>query len=283
LPTLAKDRRGWETGFELTICDAAPRRGYAICTEARTGSEFLCAVLASTGILGCPTEPFAKPQRCRAIERRPALFDEILRRRTTPNGVYGFKLFSRQFDNIEGTRWTARAPNLHFVHLERRDLLGQAISYLRALQTDQWTARRQRRAEPRYDGKAIVQVLRLLVQGHARWRLYFASNAIEPLWLVYEEMIADPAAAARAVGRHIGMDEVPEVKLDGLLLDVQRDGASEEWRARFLTEYGDPLHLDHPSGRWRIRLRRFARDHLWNVSRLERLRPGTSSQSGGAR
>lgn len=265
----------------MTSCDEAPpQRGYAICTEARTGSEFLCAVLASTGVLGRPIEPFADPQHCRAIERDPALFDDILRRATTPNGIYGFKLFSRQFDNIEATLWAARAPNLHFIHLERRDLLGQAVSYLRALQTDQWTARGQRRAEPRYDGKAIAQVLRLLAEGHARWRLYFAVNGIEPLWLVYEELIADPTAAARAVARHIGVDQVPEVKLDSRLLGIQRDSVSDDWRKRFLEEYGDPLHLDHPLGRWRIRLRRFARDYLWNVSRLERLRPGGGSKTG---
>ena len=38
-------------------------RGYAICTAPRSGSNFLCQLLAGTGLLGRPLEYFNGPGR----------------------------------------------------------------------------------------------------------------------------------------------------------------------------------------------------------------------------
>ena len=109
-------------------------RGYAICTSPRAGSNFLCQNLTSTGVLGRPSEYFNGAAR-RALDD-PLYPDEpadqirwILTKGATPNGVYGVKLFAHQQDRIAPhLSWTQALPALHFIYLERRDLLGQALS-----------------------------------------------------------------------------------------------------------------------------------------------------------
>src|SRR5262245_10046452 len=118
-------------------------RGYAICTAPRAGSNWLCQLLASTGVLGRPLEYFNASARRQLDD--PTYPDDprgqvarILTMGRTPNGVYGVKLFASQFRAVAGSvRLSRELPGLRFVYLRRRDVLGQAISWVRGLQTNQ--------------------------------------------------------------------------------------------------------------------------------------------------
>jgi LPS sulfotransferase NodH len=164
-------------------------RGYAICTEPRSGSNFLCQVLTSTGVLGRPLEYFNTAGR-RAFDDPAypddpeAQLDRVLTQGVTPNGVYGLKLFSGQSDTLAPRDWAGRLPGLRFIHLERRDVLGQAISWALAQQTQRYRAYAPGEGRaPVYDRRAIQERLNDIVAGQARWRLYFARNGIEALAL----------------------------------------------------------------------------------------------------
>jgi LPS sulfotransferase NodH len=220
--------------------------GYAICTEPRSGSNYLSRLLRSTGMLGRPTEYF-NPMAVREVlgavdfpddpEAQLARLPELA---STPNGVYGLKLFSSDFDRIKSTRWAARLPGLAFVYLERQDLLGQAISLVRADQTKQWVSRREAQGDPVYDRVVINDTLVSLVRASTRWRFYFARNGLPVLNLVYENVVQSPESAVEAVGRLVGLAEPPKIDWDEAKgLDVQRDAINEEWRGRFVSESRD--------------------------------------------
>ena len=254
---------------EITPPGMPATRGYLICSEHRSGSTLLCQWLASTGALGRPEEYFATTESAVAVERDPSLLADVLARATTANGVWGIKLFSQQFDQTMAARWVERLPRPRFVYLERRDLLGQAISLVRARQTRAYLAHESQRAEPRYDTRAIARQLRRLAEANARWRLYLARNGTEVLWLHYEDMVRDPAATVRAVADHVGVAEPAVIDARLIGVTVQRDAITDEWRARFVADAGDPSWLDHPLGRPRVWARRLARDvgHLLRQGR----------------
>jgi len=135
-------------------------RGFAICTAPRSGSNFLSQLLSSTGELGRPLEYFNGPGRRYFDDPdypddRGMQIDRILTMGATSNGIYGLKIFAHQYDWIEGqTQWTSMLPNLRFIFLRRRDMLGQAISWARALQTGQYRHGQTSTGEAEFDGEA---------------------------------------------------------------------------------------------------------------------------------
>ena len=229
-------------------------RGYALCAAPRSGTNYLCQLLAATGVLGRPLEYFNGESR-RLLDwpdypDDPQLqLKAVLERGATPNGVYGLKVFAFQADLAAETEWPTALPGLRFVWLRRRDRLGQAISWLRADQTRSYRSTVAASGEPAYDGRLIYRRLRDVVREEARWALYFARIGAAPLELSYETVAASPQAAVDAIAALVGVDPPPAA--DPAKVDVrpQRDALSEAWRARFLAEQGDPARVDVFGGR----------------------------------
>lgn len=225
-------------------------RGYAICTEQRSGSSYLCQILASTGVLGRPLEYFNgvgmaafQPDYPQAGEDQ---LGEIVRQGATANGVYALKMFSEDFDRRAPRDWARRLPNLHFVHLTRRDLLGQAISATRLAQTNQYFSGASADGEAFYDSRRIAREIRRLAWGQARWSAFFARCGLAPLHLDYEDIVLQPQEAAGKVARLVGLEDPARVDLQQVQTRPQRDAVSDEWRRRFVGEAGDPIFLDKP-------------------------------------
>ncbi|MBE7199638.1 MAG: hypothetical protein INR70_17795 [Parafilimonas terrae] len=221
------------------------RTGYAVCTLIRSGSTWLAELLDSTGVLGHPAEYFSTRFRQRLdtpdYPSDPAdQVDYVLRHGTTPNGVYGFKIYPLQLEGLlQRVRWTERFPALKFVHWRRRDVLGQALSRTRAVQTQRWRASFSGVREPAYDGEAILESITWLAAQEARWELFFARNGLEPLRLVYEDALRAPAETVSAVARLVGLDPAPPADVTRVGVTVQRDEITAAWRERFLDEYAD--------------------------------------------
>lgn len=235
---------------DLTLAKGRADRGYAICTSGRSGSNLLCQYLSSTGLLGHPLEYFnAAGRRILGFPDFPGAPDEqiecILTCGATPNGIYGIKVFPAQLDQVaKSVRWAERLPNLRFVLLRRRDLLGQAISAMRAHQTGQWRASMTAQSPAVYDANQIHQQLRVAAGDYARWDVFFARNGIDPTVIMYEDLVADPQGAVDRVADLFGLRGRARIKADLVDLAIQRDATTEEWRARFLAERRDLDALD---------------------------------------
>src|SRR5215210_4211733 len=152
-------------------------RGYAVCTQPRSGSNLLCQYLASTNQLGYPLEYFNGSGR-RALGMPdypddPYLQVQFIRTgAASSNGIYALKLFAHQLDLVSPVlRWTTLLPNLQFLYLSRSDILGQAISWARAMQTSQFRSTQPARGTATYDGEAILQRLLAIVREQARWEM----------------------------------------------------------------------------------------------------------------
>jgi LPS sulfotransferase NodH len=223
-------------------------RGYAVCTQPRSGSNLLCQYLSSTGRLGHPLEYFNAPGR-RALglpdfpDSPVEQIQQILRIGATDD-IYALKLFASQFEIVsKAIRWTEMLPNLHFVYLSREDVLGQAISWARATQTEQYRSTQQAVSVAVYDAEWIHSRLHTILHERALWEGYFARTGIIPLRIVYERFVEDPAMH---VARVAALMKVADAAIDARKIDltIQRNAISDEWRRRFRDDYGDPNVVD---------------------------------------
>lgn len=223
-------------------------RGYVICTTPRSGSNFLCQVLASTNQLGAPLEYF-NPLGRRALEAPDfpdAVIDQvrwIKARGATPNGIYALKAFPDQFAGaLRQINLFEHLPDLRFVRLVRRDLLGQAISWARALQTGQYRSTQQAQASAQFEARLVAKCMVDISTATASWDIYFARAGIAAPTLIYEDIVADPSAAVAGIAQLLDI-EPPAIDLGKVDLTVQRDEVSEEWRECFVRECGDRSYL----------------------------------------
>jgi len=134
-----------------------PHTSYLILATPRSGSYLLCEALINTRLAGYPTEYFG-PIQTRAFLKHletanyAEYLDWIIKKGTTPNGVFGGKLIWQFHEDLtdhlrEITGYeklsmrevlSAAFPNLRYIWTTRRDKVRQAISYWKALQTDAW-------------------------------------------------------------------------------------------------------------------------------------------------
>lgn len=227
---------------------AAPKMTYAIATQARSGSNLLISALKETKVLGWPTEYFNRSmiqqgrfegadgtveQQCRLIRNSA----------TEPGGVCGMKLFPRQFDwaaeHVHLPEWF---PDIHWVWLRRRDILGQAISWEFAGQSLAWTSFAQAARQPVYDFNKISRKLAVVSMSDARWNHYFAARRITPLEVWFEDL---PHGGMEQVIGHLAQKADVSPAKDWkahVKLERQSDPAKDEWRERFLADCKTDMH-----------------------------------------
>ena len=231
-------------GLELRLIVAA---------SARTGSNFLCQQLRGVGLRA---GEYFHSRRLRAVLARTGerLEDHAasLVRRFAYRGGFAVK----GAIDVLAVPWCcgefpANIGAWRFVHLRRRDIVKQAISHVLARHRGEWRSvvMVDDAVAPRYDGHAILASARQLIEVNALWEEVFTDHVIKPLRLWYEDLDADPLAAAKAVARYAGVAAAPVPGRGPPPLERQSGALNADWEARLRA--GEPGAVRTLEARWR--------------------------------
>lgn len=241
----------------------APLDAYLICATPRTGSTLLCGLLESSGVAGHPASYFnrrglhAYADRWGVDRPRDGRIDEAYLRAalaagTTPNGVFGGRIMAETLPELLGDLAAAQAGpstsdevellrsrfgRLRFVHLRRRDVVAQAVSWAKAQQTHFWhpgEAVEPGGERPHYDAELIGRLVATVERFEADWVRWFATHGLEPCEVVYEELAADPTGTAHRVLDQLGLRVPPDRPLV-VGHHRQADDVNADWTSRFRT------------------------------------------------
>ncbi len=165
----------------------------------------------------------------------------------TPNGVWGGKLMWNQtpllLERAEGLSErsgpgllaairdvTGSDPVL--IHVYRPDVVSQAVSFWRAVQTRVWRGRADpvRDARAEYHAGAIAHVIRLLQAQEEGWRAWFAEENISPIDVSYPYLWRNLTTVVATVLEALGLD--PRLAPQPVL-ERQADQRSDEWVDRY--------------------------------------------------
>jgi len=223
-------------GFAGVAC-AKP--AVMIAMTPRTGSTHLCAALAETKGIALPTEIF-NPRgvlNAEAARRGVSLFADFISSFNADSGpCFFFKTSWQDFSPL-AAGYKQIFPNLRVVYLDRKDIIAQAVSLYRAVETGTWhVPRDQKRAAPsgaqdQLNLSHLSAWLETIEAEKRGWKRFFAAENITPLRLLYEDFADDVAKAITAISdflaiplnREIG----PEVGFQKL-----SDAASQAWVER---------------------------------------------------
>lgn len=231
-----------------------PTASYLACGTPRAGTSLLCGLLAGTGLAGRPEEYFWRDNEP-DLSRRwgVAGFTDYLRaaiaQGTTPNGVFGAKVMFGYLPDLLGKLATLpgnqgladrvlleRAfPNLRLVWIWREDVVAQAVSWSRAIQTGVWyqgDARRPAIPPPRFDFRQVHGLARQVVADRVGWQRWFGAQQIQPLGVSYEELVADMVGTTRRVLAFLGIVPPEDVRIAASTAS-QADALNQQWAARY--------------------------------------------------
>lgn len=240
---------------------------YIICSTPCTGSTLLCDMLAATHVAGTPDSFFmgnidpawaGRWGLPAGGDRRDAVFaaatlKAAIAAGSGQTGVFGLRLMRDDLDDLsalidaafpglpsDNARLAAAFGRVLYIHLNREDHLGQAVSMVKAEQTGLWhrapdgteLERLAPPREPEYDFRRIADKLAQLEQSDAAWRTWFRDQGIDPLRIRYEVLSADPADAVSRICEAL---EVPAPAREGLIPGVARlaDAVNEDWMSRY--------------------------------------------------
>ncbi|HYB36485.1 MAG TPA: Stf0 family sulfotransferase [Mycobacterium sp.] len=168
----------------------------------------------------------------------------------TPNGVWGGKLMWNQTPLLQ--EWASGLPDRSgdglraairdvigsepvFVHVYRPDVVSQAVSFWRAVQTQIWRGppepTRDSRAE--YHAGAIAHIVKILQAQEDGWRTWFAEEGITPIDVAYPVLWRNLTAIVASVLEALGLD--PRLA-PAPVLERQADQRSDEWVDRYRQE-----------------------------------------------
>jgi LPS sulfotransferase NodH len=169
---------------------------------------------------------------------------------TTPNGVFGAKLMFNQLDELHAL--AGRLPEFsgldidvllehlfgapRYIWISRRDVVRQAVSMWKALQTRRWRAGDGDGggsivAQYRFD--AIDHLVRRFQAEEHGWQSFFSRHGIEPLVIAYEDqLVADPDATIHRTLDWLGVGPRPGWRA-GQVTRRQSDTDSDDWVAAY--------------------------------------------------
>jgi LPS sulfotransferase NodH len=245
---------GYEAAFDFPEFLGLPPTRYLLASVPRAGSTWLSHRLWASGCLGAPLEycnfEAGGPGGGAAGDplAQTAIWRRSLARRTSPNGVYGLKVFppmlhQLQLDNPRLLNEVMQimagpvAPR-KVVRLRRRDGNAHAISYARASLSGVWRQEQERlagSAEPDFSAIAVERCHRAIAHQEAAWDAMCADLRIAALELWFEDALADPAKAITAVCEYLEVSLDPAAAITVPEIRQQSREGAQEW-ARKLSE-----------------------------------------------
>lgn len=225
-----------------------PRLRYMICSTPRSGSTLLGDMLTTTGVAGVPMEYFNDVNIEAFFERqkRQMGLDDYLNAiqglRTTANGVFGFKA---HFGQVTSALRTAGildpAPFLNlfdrFIIIKRRNKLGQAISWNKALQTGRWSSLHNHVDAPalpvKFDPEKISKCLERIMRGEREWEETLQKLGREYHTIEYEALVEQPIERIADILTFLGIEDsyaAPKPRLE-----KQRDELNSQMERQYLS------------------------------------------------
>ncbi len=232
-----------------------PVRSYVIAATERSGSSLLSRALAGTGVLGAPEE-YLNPDVRAAFSAQwgcgaglGPYIDAVHAAATTPAGLLGAKVHWDHFVNTRAEAGAGSAdprryetssefierlfPAPRVIRLVRMDLDAQAVSLLRAADSNVWGVTEDGPPPERtaYDFARLEAYRRLIETGELGWERLIRELGAQTLVVTYEQLAGDYEATVKAVASFI--DPGIEVVVPPAVNRRQRD----EWSLELIERY----------------------------------------------
>lgn len=236
------------------------RKPYIVCSTARSGTNFFRHLLLSHNL----GHPYSWDFRRKPIETEADLYKPTLKTGLTApvwsrtmwhETLLVFVEKCREIKSLPAELsdrevLEATFPEIRFIYLYRNDTVRQAISYLKAQQSDTWSMTKTNGLDFDayiYDPLRIEAHIKMFRKENARWEQWFKNQKITPLRVTYEECTSQPIGVLKFCAEFLECEmEVSRHLLDQAFHEPgapakQGDDITEAWVARYNADCGENL------------------------------------------
>lgn len=202
---------------------------------SRAGSTYLARELECAFEIGRMRESFNPP----AVKGRPGA--EIVAGREDP--WFSFKagcagMIAAEFCGF----FDAYLSQTSFILLLRRDIVAQAVSCVKALQTGQFHSTQKAKRATTYDAAQISHSISIIVGGAEKLRRYAERSGRPWRTLLYEDFAQGDFEGARAACDSLGVPRrPPDAQIAPMPVERLSDATNAEWAARFREQATPPI------------------------------------------
>jgi trehalose 2-sulfotransferase len=219
-------------------------RSYVICFTNRCGSNLLAELVSSNPQFGKAGEylnagAVVKVSSKRGFNSLQQYLAWLHRAKASGAGILGLKLaYPQLFFLVSKGLMPAAFGDVRFVHIRRRDVLAQAVSFYISARTEAWTSKHASRAgdmDLPFDEKSILRMMNNIHEANAKLRCFFDVYGIQPVDVLYEDLVNDLQGTGDRVARELGFPGVlePTVQPRALTLKKQANALNADFVARF--------------------------------------------------
>lgn len=230
-----------------------PAGTYMLATIPRSGSTYCAIKLWQTGLLGAPMEYLNFRIMGDLFRRLKYTIDDagyipstrlrdywrdVQRLRTSPNGVFGYKMFPSNYSEIatQAPEFLAEVTPNYVIYLTRNDIISQAISYSRAQRSRIWFSGIKTDTVVDYDFDHIRLCARSIENQKSTWEKIFALTGVTPLRIFYEDLMKRESHIIDEVINFMGIRPDPSAAINVPVITRQADTISQEWHERYLED-----------------------------------------------
>jgi trehalose 2-sulfotransferase len=231
---------------------------YIVAATPRTGSNLLCGGLIRSQVAGNPQEYFEPENEAKwradlgvSMEESYERFVEAAKRYGTRGDVYGMKIhWCHVADLARNAGFRLRPEDVlehyfagaMYINIIRRDRLAQALSWFRAIETNEWFrlgGAAPPVGPPRLDPDAVSALVLDIERQQSEWMRYFHEHGINALTVQYEELVTDRRGQIARVLAFLGRDPAAAAVIPDPFLTRQADEVTERWRDAMQHAPGD--------------------------------------------
>ncbi len=143
-------------------------------------------------------------------------------------------LFLHASGVLENCIYNARA-----IHIRRRDLLSQAVSFFIASVTKEWTSKHTRKAEPpEFDERRILKIMQNVSNANARFDMTLSILGLPKTIVFYEDHVVSRHESLNNLSFFLGMESVDFTLPEKRKRQRQTSSDKIEFTRRIRAKYG---------------------------------------------
>lgn len=188
---------------------------YVVGFTNRCGSNFLAQCLASDGRLRQATEGLnfdtvINQSGRHGLRSFEAYLAWLIQRQLGQTHVFGIKASVGQLIGLSNSGLLGQVRDrLQVIHISRKDVLEQAISYYIASRTRQWTSTQKAQdVALDYKPNEILGIAEAIARQNSAFSMLWRLLGIDPVRVDYAKLVAEPDKTVRRIGKRLGLRDL---------------------------------------------------------------------------